>query len=41
MGLKAFLKNKFLKQEHSSTEDMHSPYKFNDENISAGKHFDY
>jgi hypothetical protein len=38
-GLKAFLKNEFLKQEHSSAEEMHSPYKFNDENISAGKHF--
>jgi hypothetical protein len=40
-GLKAFLKKEFLKQEHSSEEEIHSPYKFNDENTSAGKHFDY
>jgi hypothetical protein len=39
-GLKT-LKNEFLKQEHISAEEMHSPYRFNDEYISAGKHFNY
>lgn len=41
MALKTFLKKEFSKEEHSSAGEMHSPYKFNDENIPAGKHFDY
>jgi hypothetical protein len=41
MGLKAFSEKGFLKQEHTSAKEMHSPYKFNDEKTSAGNQFDY